>query len=57
MLCTTHPAGTPGPGSDFQNAMGGVITEVLGGAISPRSGVSAMTASLKTFSTAIPPVR
>jgi hypothetical protein len=37
--------------------MGGVITEVLGGAISPRGGVSAMTASLKTFSTAIPPVR
>ena len=46
-----------GAGSDFQIAMGGVITEVLGGAISPRSGVSAMTASLKTFSTAIPPVR
>jgi multiple sugar transport system substrate-binding protein len=51
------PAWYTGAGSDFQNAMGGVITEVLAGSISPGSGVSAMTASLKTFSTAIPPVR
>jgi multiple sugar transport system substrate-binding protein len=51
------PGWYTGAGSDFQNAMGGVITEVLAGAINPRSGVSAMTASLKTFSTAIAPVR
>lgn len=51
------PGWYTGAGSDFQLAMGGVITEVLAGTISPRSGVSAMTASLKTFSTAIPPVR
>lgn len=51
------PGWYTGAGSDFQLAMGGVITEVLAGAISPSSGVSAMTASLKTFSTAIPPVR
>jgi multiple sugar transport system substrate-binding protein len=50
------PGWYTGAGSDFQNAMGGVITEVLAGAISPRDGVTAMTASLKTFSTAIPPV-
>ena len=51
------PGWYTGAGSDFQNAMGSVITEVLAGAISPRTGVSAMTASLKTFSTALPPVR
>jgi multiple sugar transport system substrate-binding protein len=52
------PAGWyTGAGSDFQLAVGGVITEVLAGQISPRSGVSAMTASLKSFTTAIPPVR
>lgn len=45
-----------GAGSDFQIAMGAVITNVLGGAISPRSAVGAMTSSLKTFSTARPPV-
>jgi multiple sugar transport system substrate-binding protein len=50
------PGWYTGAGSDFQNAMGGVITEVLAGSISPRDGVSAMTASLKTFSTAIAPV-
>jgi multiple sugar transport system substrate-binding protein len=51
------PGWYTGAGSDFQNAMGAVITNVLAGAVTPRSGVSAMTASLKTFSTAIPPVR
>ena len=51
------PGWYTGAGSEFQLAMGGVITEVLAGAISPRDGVSAMTASLKTFSTALPPVR
>jgi multiple sugar transport system substrate-binding protein len=51
------PGWYTGAGSDFQLAMGSVITEVLAGAISPRTGVSAMTASLKTFSTALPPVR
>ena len=50
------PGWYTGAGSDFQLAMGGVITQVLAGAISPRAGVSAMTASLKTFSTALPPV-
>jgi multiple sugar transport system substrate-binding protein len=51
------PAWYTGAGSDFQLAIGGVITEVLAGQISPQSGVSAMTASLRSFSTAIPPVR
>ena len=51
------PGWYTGAGSDFQLAMGGVITEVLAGQVSPQQGVSAMTASLKSFSTAIPPVR
>ena len=51
------PAWYTGAGSDFQLAIGGVITEVLAGQISPRSGVSALIASLRSFSTAIPPVR
>ncbi len=51
------PGWYTGAGSDFQLAMGSVITEVLAGTISPRDGVSAMTASLTTFSTALPPVR
>lgn len=46
-----------GAGSDFQNAMGAVVTNVLAGATSPRNGVAAMTASLKSFSTARPPVQ
>jgi multiple sugar transport system substrate-binding protein len=45
-----------GAGSDFQTAMGSVIASVLTGATSPKGGVEAMTASLKTFSTARPPV-
>jgi multiple sugar transport system substrate-binding protein len=45
-----------GAGSDFQNQMGAVITNVLGGHITPKQGVNAMTASLRTFSTARPPV-
>jgi multiple sugar transport system substrate-binding protein len=45
-----------GAGSDFQTAMGSVISSVLNGTTSPRAGVSDMTASLKTFSTARPPV-
>jgi multiple sugar transport system substrate-binding protein len=45
-----------GAGSDFQTAMGSVISSVLGGHTSPKNGVGAMTASLKTFSTARPPV-
>jgi multiple sugar transport system substrate-binding protein len=45
-----------GAGSDFQIAMGSVVSGVLGGHISPKGGVSAMTSSLKTFSTARPPV-
>ena len=46
-----------GAGSDFQNSMGAVITNVLAGSTSPKGGVSAMKASLKTFTTALPPVR
>lgn len=46
-----------GAGSDFQNAMGAVVTNVLAGATSPKNGVAAMTASLKSFSTARPPVQ
>jgi len=45
-----------GAGSDFQTAMGSVISSVLGGTTSPKEGVRDMTASLKTFSTARPPV-
>jgi multiple sugar transport system substrate-binding protein len=45
-----------GAGSDFQTAMGSVISSVLGGTTSPKDGVADMTASLKTFSTARPPV-
>ena len=51
------PAWYTGAGSDFQIAMGSVVTQVLAGTLSPRGGVSAMTASLKGFSTALPPVR
>ena len=45
-----------GAGSDFQTAMGSVISSVFGGHMSPRAGVDAMTSSLRTFSTARPPV-
>lgn len=45
-----------GAGSDFQTAMGSVIAGVLTGGMSPKAGVDAMTSSLKTFSTARPPV-
>jgi multiple sugar transport system substrate-binding protein len=45
-----------GAGSDFQTAMGSVISSVLGGTTSPKNGVRDMTSSLKTFSTARPPV-
>lgn len=46
-----------GAGSDFQNAMGSAIANVLTGGTDPRGGVDAVTTSLKTFSTARPPVR
>ncbi len=46
-----------GAGSDFQIAMGGVITNVLAGATNPKRAVGAMTSSLKQFSTAIAPVQ
>ena len=46
-----------GAGSDFQTAMGSVVAGVLNGSTDPRSGVDAMTATLKTFSTAQPPVQ
>lgn len=46
-----------GAGSDFQTSMGSVVTNVLAGQTSPQSGVSALTNSLKQFSTARPPVQ
>lgn len=46
-----------GAGSDFQTAMGSVVASVLAGGTDPRSGVDDMAASLKTFSTARPPVQ
>lgn len=45
-----------GAGSDFQTAMGSVIAGVLNGGTDPKSGVDAMTTSLKKFSSARPPV-
>lgn len=45
-----------GAGSDFQTAMGSVISSVLGGHMKPKAGVDAMISSLRTFSTARPPV-
>ncbi|MDX6298918.1 MAG: multiple sugar transport system substrate-binding protein [Nocardioidaceae bacterium] len=52
------PAGWyTGAGSDFQTAMGSVISSVLSGGTSPKAGVASMTSSLKQFSTARPPVR
>jgi len=52
------PAGWyTGAGSDFQTAMGSVISSVLSGGTSPTRGVAAMTTSLKQFSTARPPVK
>lgn len=51
------PGWYTGAGSDFQTAMGSVIAGVMSGGIKPKAGVDAMTASLKTFSTARPPVK
>jgi multiple sugar transport system substrate-binding protein len=45
-----------GAGSDFQTAMGSVVASVLTGVTSPKQGVGAIKNSLKTFSTARPPV-
>jgi multiple sugar transport system substrate-binding protein len=50
------PAWYTGAGSDFQNAMGAVITKVLAGRTRPAAGESEMRDSLRTFSTATPPV-
>jgi multiple sugar transport system substrate-binding protein len=50
------PAWYTGAGSDFQNSMGAVITKVLAGQVKPGPAVDEMTASLKTYSTATPPV-
>jgi multiple sugar transport system substrate-binding protein len=50
------PGWYTGAGSDFQTAMGSVIASVLTGGTDPKSGVDAMTSSLKSFSTARPPV-
>jgi len=46
-----------GAGSDYQTAVGSVISSVLAGGTSPRSGVDQMVSTLKTFSTARPPVK
>ncbi len=51
------PGWYTGAGSDFQNAMGAVIIGVLAGQTTPQAAVGAMTTSLKTFSTARPPVQ
>ncbi|HET6560293.1 MAG TPA: extracellular solute-binding protein [Marmoricola sp.] len=45
-----------GAGSDFQTAMGSVIAGVFNGGTSPKRGVEAMTDSLRSFSSARPPV-
>ncbi len=45
-----------GAGSDFQTAMGSVVASVLTGGTGPKQGVGAIRSSLKTFSTARPPV-
>jgi multiple sugar transport system substrate-binding protein len=50
------PGWYTGAGSDFQTAMGSVIASVLTGGTDPASGVDEMTASLRAFSTARPPV-
>jgi multiple sugar transport system substrate-binding protein len=50
------PGWYTGAGSDFQTAMGSVIAGVLNGTVDPKSGVDAMTTSLKKFSTARSPV-
>jgi multiple sugar transport system substrate-binding protein len=46
-----------GAGSDFQTAVGSVVASVLSGGTSPRKGVDQMASTLKTFSTARPPVK
>jgi len=50
------PGWYTGAGSDFHTAMGGVITNVLAGRVTPQEAVDDMTSSPKTFSTAPPPV-
>jgi len=50
------PAWYTGAGSDFQNSMGAVITKVLAGQSRPGPAVAEMTASLKTYAAATPPV-
>jgi multiple sugar transport system substrate-binding protein len=51
------PGWYTGAGSDFQNVMGAVIANVLGGHVGPTRGVSDMTGGLSTFAGALPPVR
>jgi multiple sugar transport system substrate-binding protein len=51
------PAWYTGAGSEFQNVVGGVIEEVMGGSLSPSAGASSFISALKTFTTATPPVR
>lgn len=51
------PGWYTGAGSDFQTAMGSVVSSVLGGGLSPKSGSDAMRTSLQKFSTARPPVQ
>jgi multiple sugar transport system substrate-binding protein len=46
-----------GAGSDFQNRVGAVITNVLTGAANPRDAAGAMTSTLQQFASARPPVQ
>ena len=50
------PGWYTGAGADFQTAMGSVVASVLSGGTDPKAGVSAMTSSLRQFSTARRPV-
>lgn len=51
------PGWYTGAGSDFQNAMGGVIAEVLTGSTSPRAAVGSMFSRLASFADAPSPVQ
>ncbi len=51
------PGWYTGAGSDFQNQIGAVVISVLAGQVTPQAAVSTMTSTLKTFSTARPPVQ
>ncbi len=50
------PAWYTGAGSDFQTAVGGVIGQVLSGAMRPTTGVAQLEARLRTFTSRLSPV-